>query len=198
MTTQYYTATSLDGFIADENNSLGWLFEVGAGDPTAERDVNRFASFFADVGAMAMGATTYEWVLDHDKLLDNPNIWQDYYGDTPCWVFTHRDLPPIPGADVRFVGGDVTSVHEQMSEAAHGKNSWLVGGGDLVGQFADRGLLDEILVAIAPVTLGAGAPLLPRRLAGQDLTLSNVDHDDYFVFLTYHLGDDQALPGNRQ
>ncbi len=40
----------------------------------------------------------------------------------------------------------------------------MVGGGDLVGQFADRGLLDEVWVQYAPVALGAGAPLLPRRL----------------------------------
>jgi dihydrofolate reductase len=51
-----------------------------------------------------------------------------------------------------------------MVRAAAGRNVWIVGGGDLAGQFADAGLLDEVLVTIAPVTLGAGAPLLPRRL----------------------------------
>jgi dihydrofolate reductase len=55
-------------------------------------------------------------------------------------------------------------VHEQMVEAAGGRNVWIVGGGDLAGQFADAGLLDEVIVYIAPVTLGAGAPLLPRRI----------------------------------
>jgi dihydrofolate reductase len=48
--------------------------------------------------------------------------------------------------------------------AAGDRNVWIVGGGDLAGQFADVGLLDELIVAIAPVTLGAGAPLLPRRV----------------------------------
>jgi dihydrofolate reductase len=52
--TQYYTATSLDGYIADEHNSLDWLFAV---DRT-EGDDDSFTRFFADVGAMAMGATT--------------------------------------------------------------------------------------------------------------------------------------------
>ena len=51
-----------------------------------------------------------------------------------------------------------------MTRAAGDRNIWIVGGGDLAGQFADAGLLDEVIVSIAPVTLGAGAPLLPRRL----------------------------------
>lgn len=187
--TQYYTATSIDGFIADENNSLDWLFKVGATDEKVDAAAakDRFGAFFADVGAMAMGSTTYEWVLEHDHLLDNPSKWQDYYGTTPCWVFTHRTLPPVPGADLRFVSGDVVPVHEQLALAADDKNIWVVGGGDLVGQFADHGLLDEILLGVAPVMLGAGAPLLPRRLSGSDLTLSSVEHDAYFVFLTYTL-----------
>lgn len=182
-TTQYFTATSIDGFIADQNNSLEWLFQVD----TSDQKVDRFGEFFAGVGAMAMGATTYEWVLAHDKLLDNPSKWQDYYGATPCWVFTHRELPVIPGADLSFVAGDVAVVHEQMTQAAHGQNIWLVGGGELVGQFADQGLLDEILLGVAPVLLGAGAPLLPRRIAGSDLTLSGVEHDSRFVYLSYAL-----------
>ena len=108
-----------------------------------------------------MGATTYEWVLDHDDLLDHPDKWNAYYEETPCWVFTHRTLPPVPEVDIQFVEGDVRPVHQLMAQAAGERNIWLVGGGDLVGQFADSGLLDEVLVGVAPVTLGGGAPLLP-------------------------------------
>ena len=181
--TQYYTATSIDGFIADENNSLDWLFAASS----TEKKEDRFGTFFAGVGAMAMGATTYEWVFEHDQLLEHPTKWQDYYGDTPCWVFTHRDLPPLPGAALWFVRGDVAPVHEKMVQASGGKNVWVIGGGDLVGQFLDHGLLDEIHLGLAPVMLGAGAPLLPRRLDASDLTLLTVEHDHSFVFLTYAL-----------
>jgi len=181
--TQYYTATTLDGYIADENNSLDWLFEVDR----ARDAEDSFASFFADVRAMAMGATTYEWVIEHDRLLDEPGKWRNDYGETPCWVFTHRTLPPIPGADIRFVEGDVAPVHEQMTQAAAKRNIWLVGGGDLVGQFADRHLLDEILVGIAPVTLGGGAPLLPRRLTASRLELVDVVRDRQFARLSYRV-----------
>ena len=180
--TQYFTATSLDGYIADETNSLEWLFEVDR----AKGD-DSFTRFFADVGAMAMGATTYEWVLDHERLLDHPEKWRAYYGETPCWVFTHRPLPLVPGADIRIVEGDALPVHQQMTQAAGDRNIWLVGGGDLVGQFSDRGLLDEVLVAIAPVTLGGGAPLLPRLLTAADLELVDVMRDKQFVRLSYRL-----------
>jgi len=178
--TLYYTATTIDGFIADPGNSLDWLFEVDSEPP-------RFAEFFAGIGAFAMGATTYEWVLDHEKALDQPQKWSRWYADTPCWVFTHRDLPPVPGANIRFVSGDVRPVHESMVDAAAGKDVWLVGGGELVGSFADHGLLDEILLKVAPVTLGGGAPLLPRRLPASRLRLVDAAPEGQFVRLTYRV-----------
>jgi len=180
--TQYYTASTIDGFIADPDNSLSWLLEV-----EDEGGQSPFPAFFAGVGAFAMGATTYEWVLDHDSLLENPAKWQEYYGSTPAWVFTHRDLPPIPGADLRFVSGDVRPVHEQMTAAAAGRNVWIVGGGELAGSFADAGLLDELILGVAPATLGAGAPLLPRRLTASRLSLTDVERHGQFAYLTYSL-----------
>jgi dihydrofolate reductase len=185
--TQYYTATTIDGFIADADNSLDWLFAVG-GDREDDAGQDPFATFFADVGAFAMGATTYEWVRDHDALDENPLKWSDYYGDVPAWVFTHRTLPPIPGAALTFVQGDVGPVHSAMRAAAGDKNIWLVGGGALAGAFADQGLLDEIILGVAPVTLGAGAPLLPRRLTSSRLTLTAVEQRGQFAYLTYAVG----------
>jgi len=157
--TQYYTATTLDGFIADPDNSLEWLF-------TREHDREgpmNYGEFIARTGALAMGATTYEWILDHEFSGKDPSDWEWPY-EIPCWVFTHRQLPVVPGARIEFTSGDVTGVHQAMTRAAGDRNVWIVGGGDLAGQFADAGLLDEVIVSIAPVTLGAGAPLLPRRL----------------------------------
>jgi dihydrofolate reductase len=184
--TQYYTATSVDGFIADQHNSLDWLFQVGSGDN------DRFAEFFAGVGAFAMGATTYEWILDHEQLLDRPDQWTRWYGATPAWVFTHRELPAVPGIPLTFVRGDVRPVHDAMVAAAGGRNVWLVGGGELVGAFADRGLLDEIILGVAPVMLGAGAPLLPRRLLSSRLRLTRMRQDGQFAQLFYEVGPPEA------
>jgi dihydrofolate reductase len=148
---QYYTSSSLDGFIAGPRNSLDWLMQFSIEETS-------YGAFIRDVGAAVMGSATYEWLLGH--LAEGPDGAWPY--TQPVWVFTHRELPTVPGADVRFVQGDVRPVHREMAEAAGGKNLWIVGGGDLAGQFHDAGLLDELIIQYAPVSLGAGAPLFPR------------------------------------
>jgi dihydrofolate reductase len=170
---QYFTATTLDGYIADENDSLDWLFEV-----PHDEDDGSWDEFISDVGPMTMGATTYGWVLDrYPEMLEGPEKWREFYDDRPCWVFTHRDLPPIPEIDIRFVQGDVRPVYDEMVAAVPGKNVWVVGGGDLVGQFDDAGLLDEVWLGYTPVVLGAGAPLLPRRITSKRMSIRRVDHN---------------------
>lgn len=99
-------------------------------------------------------------------------------------MFTHRELELPAGADVRLTQADVSMVHAEMEQAAEGKDLWVVGGGDLAGQFADAGLLDEVWVQYAPVTLGSGAPLLPRRL---DLELLEVARNRNFLCGRYRL-----------
>lgn len=90
-------------------------------------------------------------------------------------MFSTRSLPNIAGANLNFVRGDVRPVHEQMVQAARDRNVWLVGGGELVGQFYDAGLLDEILVQVGSVTLGVGKPLLPRRISFPPLSSTAVN-----------------------
>lgn len=181
MKTQYYTATSLDGFIATEDDSLEWLFPLG--------DVNEtgYPAFIAQVGALAMGSTTYEWMLRHAQKIaqDMGSAWP--YA-VPTWVFSHRDLPAVANADIRFVRGSVQPVHAEMAAAAGGRNIWIVGGGDLAGQFHDAGLLDEAIVQVASVTLGQGKPLFPRRVTQPPWQLLSVRHiGPGFAELRYRL-----------
>lgn len=169
MKTQYYTATSLDGFIATEDDSLDWLFPLGNVNDTS------YPAFIAEVGALAMGSATYEWMLRHaDKVAAETGSAWPY--TQPAWIFSTRELPSIERANMRFVRGDVRPVHAEMRKAAGSKNIWIVGGGDLAGQFSDAGLLDEIIVQIGSVTLGKGKPLFPRRLTSPPLRLLSVRH----------------------
>jgi dihydrofolate reductase len=183
--TIYNTATSLDGFIADPDHGLGWLFQF------ANDGGEAFAGFLAGVGAIAMGASTYLWLLEHHVKggADGGAPWP--YA-TPAWVFTSRRLPGVVGADVHFVSGDVTGPHDDMLRAAGDRDVWIVGGGELAGQFYDRRRLDRVIVTIASVTLGAGAPLLPRRIH-PPLRLSSVTRTGpEFVELHYDVVHDEG------
>lgn len=182
MKTQYYTATSIDGFIADPDNSLDWLFQFGE----VEGMEDHYPDFLAGVGALAMGSTTYQWIFDYENA--DPAKAPTWPYQLPTWVFTSRTLPTIEGANVTFVNGDVRPVHAAMNEAAAGKNIWLVGGGELVGQFLDADLLDELILGVAPVLLGAGAPLLPRTLTTPPLKLIDAtSYGEVFAMLTYQV-----------
>src|SRR3954454_15961333 len=126
--THYYTATTIDGYIADEDNSLAWLFQLSDGP---ESDT-RYASFIARVGALVMGSTTYEWLL-REEIRDDPSRWPY---TQPTWVFTTRELPRLPGADLRFVSGAVEPVYAEIAGLLpDDQDLWLVGGGELVGMF---------------------------------------------------------------
>jgi dihydrofolate reductase len=177
--TQYYVAATLDGYIAEEDGGLQWLYDA-AGDPNVDEDIG-YLDFFREVTAIAVGASTYEIVASHS---DRP--W-DYPG-RPMFVFTHRDDLPVPdGADVRFVQGPPRDHSDAMQAAAGDGNLWVLGGGELASQFADDGLLDEVIVAYVPVVLGSGIPLFARRIPGT-LTLTKSEQlPDSMVSNTYSL-----------
>lgn len=167
MKTQYFTATSLNGFIATENDSLDWLFPLG------DLNDSSYPEFISDVGALAMGSETYEWMVRNAEKVsaETGSAWPY---TQPAWIFSRRKLPIIEGANIRFVNGAVQHAHAEMQVAAGTKNIWIVGGGDLAGQFYDAGLLDELIIQVGSVTLGKGKPLFPRRVLSPVLRLVSV------------------------
>ena len=182
MKTQYYTASSLDGFIATEDDSLEWLF------PLADLNDSSYPDFIAGVGALAMGSATYEWIIRNSARVaaETGSPWPY---TQPVWVFTSRVLPEIEGSDIRFVKGDVRQVHSEMRIAAGTRNIWIMGGGDLAGQFYDAGLLDELIIQIGSVTLGRGKQLFPLRVLSPILRLISVRHMGVgMVELRYEVG----------
>ncbi len=173
------TATSINGWIADENNSLAWLFAVEGGEQPDE------GLFPTGATVLVEGSTTYEWVLAEEDILTHPERWQDFHGSRPTFVFTSRQLPVPDGADIRFVSGSVSDALPAIREAAGDGDIWIVGGGDLAGQFLDAGALDELAVSVAPVTLSGGAPLFPRRLESDRLRLIEAMKIGQFARLIY-------------
>lgn len=165
---RYYTATTLDGFLADDTDSLAWLFR----QHIDEDGPGNTAAFLADVGAQVMGATTYEWVLEHER---------EWLPEIPTFVFTHRDLEPA-NEHVSFVAGSPADHRSTFEAAAGGRDVWVMGGGGLAGEFAAAEMLDEVSVSIAPVVLGSGKPLFGGAF---DLALQECDRNGDFVVARY-------------
>lgn len=151
MATVYYTASSLDGYIVDDHDSLDWL---------TSRDIDQsgpfnYDEFIATIGAVVMGSATYEWIVRN-----HPGDWMY---QQPSWVLTRRPHIVEHGHDVQTFDGDVAELHPRLLSAAAGKDVWVVGGGHAAGQFVSAGLIDEMIVSYAPCSLGAGSPVLPVR-----------------------------------
>ena len=160
-TVQLNVAVSLDGLIADPDGEGGWL------DPFGDDD-GRYDRFFAGVGAIVMGATSYRWLLDHHE-------WG--YGSVPTWVLTHAPAladPVDPAADVRPTAAPVGEVLDAARAAAGDRTVWLFGGGRLAAQFFDAGLVDVVTLTVVPVALGAGLPLFTTAVSGLDLESAEV------------------------
>lgn len=175
----YFAAMSIDGYIADENDSLDWLFAVADADPEMAN------GFMATVGVQVMGSTTYQWLLDHEDLLTHPEKWSAFFGELPTVVFSSRTVPIPDGADVTVVRGDVIAHRDALVAAAGDRDVWIVGGGDLAGQFLDAGLIDRLSVTVAPASLEGGAPLLPRAIGSDRLRLVSAEQAGPFARLVY-------------
>jgi dihydrofolate reductase len=169
---QYYAAATLDGFIADPEDGLDWLlgyegsYEGSDAEPGPMSDGGGYERFYAGVGAIVSGSTTYEWVLDHLEK------WP--YAGKPLWVLSSREpaLPKGHEDEVRIVNEPVTEIHDRVLESAGGANVWILGGGNVASQYADAGLIDELLLTVVPVVLGSGKPLFERGLPGGPLQLT--------------------------
>ncbi len=151
MATVYYTASSLDGYIVDEADSLDWL-------TSREMDPNGpfgYDDFIKSVGALVMGSATYEWLI-----LNQPGAWMY---EQPSWVMTHRPHIIVDGHPVQTFDGDVRQLHSEVVARAAGKDVWVMGGGDVAAQFVAAGLIDEMIVSYTPCSLGGGSPVLPIR-----------------------------------
>jgi dihydrofolate reductase len=191
--TVYYCAASLDGYIAESDDTIDWLtgyqgsFEGEGLAPGPMAPGGSYERFYRNVGALVSGSTTYEFVLDH---LSAGGSWP--YRGKPYWVLSSRDLPVPEGVadDVKIVDAQVVEIIDEMRTAASGRDIWVIGGGSVASQFANDGLLDELHVTIVPVVLATGKPLFNGRLAGGPMQLLGTQvFANGMVELRYRLND---------
>jgi dihydrofolate reductase len=140
-----YIASSLDGFIADADNSLQWLF-----DSKVELGEHHYDRFLGRMRTVVMGRATYDWLIDEG--VPSP------YPQKRTIVVTSRPLEAP--AEIEIWNDGVESLIARLRGLDDG-DVWMLGGGRLQMAFMERGALDEIEIYVMPKIIGGGAPLFP-------------------------------------
>lgn len=139
-----YIATSLDGFIARADGRVDWLDAI----PNPNQLDYGYGPFLASVDTTLMGNNTYQTILGFGS--DFP------YPDTRNYVFSRSKRPDAPS--IQYVTEDPAAFVRRLKQA-DGQGIWLIGGGQLNTVLLNAGLIDELIISIAPVVLGVGIPL---------------------------------------
>jgi dihydrofolate reductase len=172
--TVYFCAASLDGYIAESDDTIEWLTgyegsidEPDGLEPHPLAPGGPYERFYEGVGALISGSVTYEFILGH-----TPPGTDWPYPDKPYWVLSSRELRiPDDASEVRVVSACIRDLIDEIRAAAGERDIWIIGGGNVASQFADEGLLDQLHVTVVPVVLGSGKPLFDRGLQDSPLRL---------------------------
>ena len=138
---RYQVAVSLDGFIAGPNGEYDWIVM----DPSID-----FGALFKEFDTAVMGRKTYEVLTASGGHGAMPGL--------DVVVFS-RTLPSAEHPGVRILNDDPRDVVTEL-KGKPGRDIWLYGGGALFRYLLDAGLVDTVEVAVIPVLLGAGVPLV--------------------------------------
>lgn len=152
-----YIATSLDGYIARPDGSIDWLPA-----PEVEADEDSYSQFYSTVDALVMGATTYEQILGFGEWV---------YPGKRCYVLS-RQPRTSDRPEICFVRGGVDEVMERVAQEGF-QRVWVVGGGAIASLLIRRNLIDEYIITVIPILLGAGIPLY-QSIPEQKLRLIGV------------------------
>lgn len=165
-----FIASTLDGYIATKDHNLDWLFNVeGEGD-------NGISQFYHTIDTIIMGKTTYDWIMEYEDVFP--------YKDKECYIFSRT--PKEDTEYVSFVNQDVISFSKELKSKS-GKNIWIMGGSELISNFINEKLVDEIRVTVAPVLLGSGIPLFKENSFQTLLRLNGINRFNQFVELHYEV-----------
>ena len=161
-------AVSLDGYVAEPGGGVEFLERY----PPADFDLD---SWVARVGALVMGSTTYEQLLQ----------WDWMWGDRPTLVLTTRSGLPVPdGADISF-GSAPTAEAIRSFSAETPKRLWVFGGGKVVTEGLRGGAIDTLDITVVPEALGAGIPLFTDRFEGPMRLVESVPYPNGAIRLVY-------------
>ena len=152
-----FIATSLDGYIAKDNDNLDFLKLV-----EKEGEDYGYAEFTANIDTIILGRKTYDWVLRE--------IGTSHYenGDRDVYVITRSPRPD--SGRTKFYTGSLTDLIQQL-RSQNGKDIYCDGGAEIVNELIKSDLIDEYIISIVPVLLGSGVRLFKSERPEQVLEL---------------------------
>ncbi len=164
-----FIATSLDGYIATEEESLDWLFKVdGEGD-------NGYSEFYDTIDTVILGRRTYDWIINIEKETFP-------YVNKKCYVFSKSKHEP--NNNVEFVDDNIVPFINALKRV-EGGDIWIVGGGNLISDFLKENLVDELIITVAPTIIGSGIPLFNKQKLELELKLKGIRRFNQFAQLHY-------------
>lgn len=168
-----YIATTLDGYIARENGDLDWLMSF----PNPNKIDYGYAAFYNEISTVIMGRSTYEEILGFD--IEWP------YGNCETYVISSDSELAISTENTKVLS-DLSIENVKAIKKAANKDLWLVGGGKVISEFLNLGLVDEMLLTLIPVVLGKGISLFPNQPKETHFTLQSAQtFETGAVNLTY-------------
>ncbi len=169
-----YISMSLDGYIADRNDELGFLSLV-----EQEGQDYGYVDFINSVDAIIIGRKTYEKVISMGY--NYPHTHKDVY------IITHIERPAI--GSFKFYTGDLTELVTKLKNE-QGKNIYCDGGAEIVNELLINNLIDEFIISVIPILLGDGIKLFRKGRLEQKLELiSEKSFDKGLVQLHYKRAD---------
>ncbi|MFD0898080.1 dihydrofolate reductase family protein [Loigolactobacillus binensis] len=162
-------ATTIDGYIADNNGSVDWI------DQTVGFDLDwGFEQFMAGIDTIIMGATSYHTAL---------TISAEFpYAEKEIYVLTHQKMTPVPKR--HFISGDVVELVRHLRQQT-GQAIWIFGGSAVIQPLIAADLIDEYQLFTAPVILGQGVPLFSQLKVPLLLQLKSTTVFGPGVMVTY-------------
>lgn len=137
---------SLDGYIADSRGNVNWL----KGHGNEDENIDTYSEFVKNIDTVLMGWNTY-----HQIVTDlSPEEW--VYNAFTTYVITHNEH--ISSEKIRFVNINPVDLVKKLKEKK-GKDIWICGGADLIGQLVNENLIDCYYITVIPTLLGSGIRL---------------------------------------
>ena len=167
MSVFFYGCMTMDGYLADKNHNLDWLYQTGTAEETG------YESFYQSMDITIMGKRTFQ-------AIENAENIEALYPTTQNYVLTHSENLSLKG----FIPVDC-DVTEFVKQFEQDKNIWIIGGSTVLSPLLDHDMVDCMIIQIAPVLLGDGIPLFSQKEVLKRFFLKEVKKYGQFAELIY-------------